>query len=48
MTLRIVRAYPYRRLRQALRYWRPQRLTLAHNPRVHAWLWWNVATEPMD
>lgn len=47
MTFRIVRAYPYRSLRKALRYLRPRRLTLKHNPRIHAWLWWNIATEPM-
>ena len=47
MTFRMVRAYPYRSLRKALRYWRPRRLTLKHNPRIHAWLWWNIATEPM-
>ena len=32
---------PKRSLRQALRYWFPQHLTLPHNPRIHAWLWWN-------
>jgi len=45
VVLRIVRRYPRRNLRQALRYWRPRRLTLRHNPRIHAWLWWNIATE---
>lgn len=37
----MVLAYPRRSLRRALRYWRPKRLTLPSNPRVHAWLWWN-------
>lgn len=32
---------PVRNLRNALRYWRPKRLTLSHHPRIHAWLWWN-------
>ena len=36
-----VLAVPRRSLRKALRYWHPHRLTLRHNPRVHAWLWWN-------
>ena len=22
-------------------FWRPKRLTLAHNPAVYRWLWWN-------
>lgn len=34
-------AKPIRPLRIALQYWRPYRLTLSHNPHVHAWLWWN-------
>jgi len=37
----LVRPVQRRTWRQALRYWKPRRLTLAHNPRVHAWLWWN-------
>lgn len=37
----LVRAIPHRSFRKALRYWYPYRLTLAHNSRVHAWLWWN-------
>ena len=37
----LVRKVPHRTLRIALRYWFPHRLTLAKNPRVHAWLWWN-------
>ena len=32
---------PIRSLRQALRYCWPKRLTLAHGPRIYAWLWWN-------
>ena len=32
---------PTRSLRMALKYWWPKRLTLKHNPRIHAWLWWN-------
>jgi hypothetical protein len=34
-------AKPIRSLKSALRYWYPKRLTLEHNPRIHAWLWWN-------
>jgi len=34
-------ARPIRRIRIAFRYWRPTRLTLKRNPRIHAWLWWN-------
>ena len=37
----LVLAKPIRAFRQALRFWRPKRLTLKSNPRVHAWLWWN-------
>jgi len=37
----IVFKKPLRSLRQALHYWLPRRLTLKHNPRIHAWLWWN-------
>ena len=32
---------PLRSWKQALRYLLPYRLTLPHNPRIHAWLWWN-------
>jgi hypothetical protein len=34
-------ARPIRRLKIALLYWYPKRLTLKCNPRIHAWLWWN-------
>lgn len=37
----IVIAKPIRSLRIALRYIIPRRLTMLHDPRVHAWLWWN-------
>jgi len=37
----IVLAIPIRSLKRAFRYWRPKRLTLESNPRLHAWLWWN-------
>ena len=32
---------PLRNFRTALIYWFPKRLTMNHNLRVHAWLWWN-------
>jgi len=37
----MVLAKPIRTIKQAIRYWFPYRLTLKHNKRVHAWLWWN-------
>ena len=37
----MVWAKPARKLKIALKYWLPCRLTLKHNPRIHAWLWWN-------
>lgn len=33
---------PLRSFHAAMRYWWPTRLTMAYNPRVHAWLWWNL------
>lgn len=33
---------PIRRLKIALRYLYPKRITLKCNPRIHAWLWWNL------
>lgn len=32
---------PIRSLWMALRYIIPKRLTMRHNPRISAWLWWN-------
>lgn len=32
---------PLRSFRAALEYLIAKRLTLPHNPRIHAWLWWN-------
>lgn len=38
---RICLAKPLRSIKKALHYWKPTRLTLKVNPRIHAWLWWN-------
>lgn len=32
---------PLRSFLMAMRYMFPRRLTLKHNLRIHAWLWWN-------
>jgi len=39
-------ARPIRSFKHALRYWRPRRLTLDHNPKICAWLWWNYSFDP--
>lgn len=38
---KVVFARPLRSFKQVMKYLRPRRLTLKHNLRVHAWLWWN-------
>jgi hypothetical protein len=41
--IKIVLKKPTRTIMQIIRlgYWRPKRLTLKCNPRIHAFLWWN-------
>jgi len=39
--MKFVRASWGQSFRVAMRYWRPYRLTLAHNPPIYRWLWWN-------
>ncbi len=38
---RIVLKKPIRTIKHAISYSWPRRLTLKHNPRIHAWLWWD-------
>jgi len=37
----IVLRKPIRPFKLVLRYWWPRRLTMIHNPRIYAWLWWS-------
>jgi hypothetical protein len=41
-TSELVLARPPRSYNVAIRYWKWRRLTLPSNPRIHAWLWWNL------
>ncbi len=34
-----------RTFKSTMRYWKPTRLTLDHNPKVCAFLWWNYSFE---